>query len=69
MAQLPPVWRIPHSWESPLPWEVMVIGNRGGRPVAKEAVEPAWLINQLVAKVKENGIRWLNVVVYDTAHK
>eukprot|EP00973_Karenia_brevis_P048728 6761500-Karenia_brevis.AAC.1 len=69
MAQLPPVWRIPHLWESPLPWEVMVKGNRGGRPSAKAAVEPDWVIKTLVAKVMENGKGWFNVQAYDTTSK
>eukprot|EP00973_Karenia_brevis_P019058 2613244-Karenia_brevis.AAC.1 len=47
----------------------MVLGNRGVRPFAKDCVEPAWLINQLVTNVKDNGRHWLNVNCYDTAYK
>eukprot|EP00973_Karenia_brevis_P000384 54835-Karenia_brevis.AAC.1 len=69
MAQLPPVWRIPHSWESPLPWEVMVKGNRGGRPLAREAVDPDWVVGTLADKVKDHGRSWFNVHAFDSINK
>eukprot|EP00973_Karenia_brevis_P021431 2944809-Karenia_brevis.AAC.1 len=47
----------------------MVLGNRGGRPVAKDCVEPSWLITTLTNQVQDNGRQWFNVSCYDSTFK